>query len=295
MESNNYSGWIFIDKPEGKTSFDIIRNIKKILKIKKIGHSGTLDPIASGILGIGIGEATKSIPFFSKRKEYKFEITFGESKDTDDISGKTTMTSQLIPTIGKISNCLNEFIGTISQIPPNYSAVKVNGMRAYKLARNNINFELKEKKIKIYSLQCTGQIDSSTFSFIIDCSSGTYIRSLARDIAKKMNTLGYISYLRRTKLGKITEKDIILVDKFNELVHIGDHFELMHSIQDVLDDIQAVRLDKEFSQKFQNGLTFDYCNKKVYLKPIVIFSETKFLGIGEIDKGVLKPVRVFNS
>ena len=295
MESNNYSGWIFIDKPEGKTSFDIIRNIKKILKIKKIGHSGTLDPIASGILGIGIGEATKSIPFFSKRKEYKFEITFGESKDTDDISGKTTMTSQLIPTIGKISNCLNEFIGTISQIPPNYSAVKVNGMRAYKLARNNINFELKEKKIKIYSLQCTGQIDSSTFSFIIDCSSGTYIRSLARDIAKKMNTLGYISYLRRTKLGKITEKDIILVDKFNELVHIGDHFELMHSIQDVLDDIQAVRLDKEFSQKFQNGLTFDYCNKKVYLKPIVIFSETKFLGIGEINKGDLKPVRVFNS
>ena len=295
MESNNYSGWIFIDKPEGKTSFDIIRNIKKILKIKKIGHSGTLDPIASGILGIGIGEATKSIPFFSKRKEYKFEITFGESKDTDDISGKTTMTSQLVPTIGQISNCLNEFIGTISQIPPNYSAVKVNGMRAYKLARNNINFELKEKKIKIYSLQCTGQIDSSTFSFIIDCSSGTYIRSLARDIAKKMNTLGYISYLRRTKLGKITEKDIILVDKFNELVHIGDHFELMHSIQDVLDDIQAVRLDKEFSQKFQNGLTFDYCNKKVYLKPIVIFSETKFLGIGEINKGDLKPVRVFNS
>ena len=294
MESNNHSGWIFIDKPEGKTSFDVIRNIKNILKIKKIGHSGTLDPIASGILGIGIGEATKSIPFFSKRKEYKFEITFGESKDTDDISGKTTMTSQLIPTISQISNCLNEFIGTISQIPPNYSAVKVNGMRAYKLARNNINFELKEKKIKIYSLQCTGQIDSSTFSFIIDCSSGTYIRSLARDIAKKMNTLGYISYLRRTKLGKITEKDIILVDKFNELVHIGDHFELMHSIQDVLDDIQAVRLDKEFSQKFQNGLTFDYFDKKVFLKPIVIFSENNFLGIAEINKGNLKPVRVFN-
>ena len=99
MRNKIYSGWIFIDKPEGKTSFDIIRHIKKILKIKKIGHSGTLDPIASGILGIGIGEATKSIPFFSKRKEYKFEITFGKSKDTDDISGKTTKTSEIIPTI----------------------------------------------------------------------------------------------------------------------------------------------------------------------------------------------------
>ena len=151
-----------------------------------------------------------------------------------------------------------------------------------------------EKKIEIYSLQCTGQVSPTTFSFIADCLSGTYIRSLARDIARKLNTLGYSSYLRRTKLGKITEKDIILVDKFSELVHIGDHFELMHSIQDVLDDIQAVRLDKEFGQKFQNGLTFDYLDKKVFLKPIVIFSENNFLGIAEINKGNLKPVRVFN-
>ena len=294
MKINDYSGWIFIDKPKGKTSFDVIRYIKKILKIKKIGHSGTLDPIATGILGIGIGEATKSIPFFSKIKEYKFEITFGELKDTDDISGKTIKTSEHIPTIEQISNCLNEFIGIISQVPPNYSAVKVNGRRAYKLARNEIDFELKEKTIEIYSLQCTGQVSASTFSFIAECSSGTYIRSLARDIARKLNTLGYISYLRRTKLGKITEKDAILVDKFSELVHIGDHYELMHSIQDVLDDIQAVRLDKECSYKFQNGVTFDFCNKKVFLRPIVIFSKTKFLGIGEIIKGNLKPIRVFN-
>ena len=294
MKINNYSGWIFIDKPEGKTSFDVIRLIKKNLKVKKIGHSGTLDPIATGILGIGIGEATKSIPFFSKRKEYKFNITFGESRDTDDIAGKTIMTVDLIPTTEEISKCLNVFKGKISQVPPKYSAVKVNGRRAYKLARNNINFQLHEKTIEIYHLECTGQVSQSTFSFVADCSSGTYIRSLARDIAAKLNTLGYISYLRRTKLGKITEKDIILVDKFNELVHIGDHFDLMHSIQDVLDDIQAVRLDKEFSHKFQNGLTFDYCNNKVFLKPLAIFSEKKLLGIAEINKGKLKPIRVFN-
>jgi len=293
--NSNYSGWIFIDKPEGQSSFEVIRNIKKILKIKKVGHSGTLDPIASGILGIGIGEATKSIPFFSKRKEYKFQITFGESRDTDDIAGETTGTLEKIPTIEEISNCLYKFKGTISQVPPNYSAVKVNGVRAYKLARKNINFKLKEKKVTIYDLKCTGKVNFSTFSFIADCSSGTYIRSLARDIAKKLNTLGYISYLRRTKLGRISEKEIILVEKFNELVHIGDHFESMHSIQDVLDDIQAVRLDKEFSQKFQNGLTFDYCDKKVFLKPIVILSKNNFLGIGEIVEGSLKPVRVFNN
>ncbi len=294
MENNNYSGWVFIDKPEGKTSFDVIRSIKKILKIKKIGHSGTLDPIASGILGIGIGEATKSIPFFSKRKEYKFNITFGESKDTDDISGKTTNISKLIPTKDQIAQCLNEFKGRIFQIPPKYSAIKVKGRRAYNLARNNITFELKERQIEVYDLQCTGQVSQSTFSFIADCSSGTYIRSLARDIAAKLNTLGYISYLRRTKLGKITEKEIILVDKFNELVHIGVHFEFMHSIQDVLDDIQAVRLDREFSQKFRNGVIFDYCNRKVFLKPVLIFSEKDFLGIAEIKEGYIKPIRVFN-
>jgi tRNA pseudouridine55 synthase len=289
-----YSGWIFIDKPEGKTSFDVIRDVKKILHIKKVGHCGTLDPIASGILGIAIGEATKSIPFFSKRKEYKFNVTFGESKDTDDVSGKTTGTAEFIPTIDKISHCLSEFVGNISQVPPNYSAVKVNGVRAYKLARNNKVFQLSEKKIRIYDLQCTGQSDLSTFSFSIDCSSGTYIRSLARDIAKKMNTLGHVSYLRRTKLGRIGEKDIILLDKFRELVHIGDHFELVYSIQDVLDDIPAVRLDSEFSQKFQNGLTFDYCNKEVVFKPLLILSETKFLGVGQINKGSINPVRVFN-
>ena len=294
MKIKNYSGWIFIDKPEGRTSFDVIRKIKKSLEVKKIGHSGTLDPLASGILGVAIGEATKSIPFFSKRKEYKFEITFGESKDTDDISGVTIDSTELMPSLEQITNCLNQFIGTISQIPPNYSAVKVNGMRAYKLARKNINFELKEKKIEIYNLKCNGQINPSTFSFTVDCSSGTYVRSLARDIAKNMNTLGYISCLRRTKLGKIAEKDIILLDKFCELVHIGDHFGLMHSIQDVLDDIPAVRLDKELSQKFQNGLTFDYCDKKVFFKPLLILSEKRFLGIGELNKGLLKSVRVFN-
>ena len=294
MKTNNYSGWIFIDKPEGKTSFDVIRSIRKILQVKKIGHSGTLDPIASGILGVAIGEATKSIPFFSKRKEYKFNITFGASKDTDDVSGRTTETAKLIPNKEEISSCLDKFIGKINQLPPKYSAVKVNGQRAYKLARSNINFELKKKKIEIYNLRCTGQVNQETFSFIAECSTGTYIRSLARDIAENLNTLGYISYLRRTKLGKITEKEIILVDKFIELVHIGDHFRLMHSIQDVLDDIQAVRLDKEFSQKFKNGLTFDYCNKKVFLRPLAVFSENQFLGIAEIIKGNLKPVRVFN-
>ena len=121
------------------------------------------------------------------------------------------MTSKLIPTIDQISCCLNEFKGEIYQVPPKYSAVKVNGKRAYNLARNNIDFKLKKKKIEIYNLECTGQISKSSFSFVADCTSGTYIRSLARDISAKLNTVGYISYLRRTKLGKFTEKDIILV------------------------------------------------------------------------------------
>jgi tRNA pseudouridine55 synthase len=292
--NNILSGWIFIDKPVGKTSFDVIRVLKKILQIKKIGHSGTLDPIATGILGIAIGEATKSIPFFSKRKEYKFKIVFGESRDTDDISGKTVETIKSIPKIKEVRNCLRYFIGDIAQIPPKYSAVKVNGKRAYKLARNNENFQLKEKNISIYSLKCTGQEDAKTFSFVLECSSGTYVRALARDIAKRLDTLGYISYLRRTKLGRIKEKNIILLDKFEELVHIGDHFELIYPIQDALDDIPAVRLGGELGQKFQNGLSIDFFNKDIFYKPLLILSRTEFLGIGQLNQGSLNPIRVFN-
>ena len=288
------NSWVFIDKPKNITSFEVIKKLKKILNIKKIGHSGTLDPFATGILAIALGEATKSIHYFNQNKVYKFNVVFGELKDTDDITGRTIKKSNTIPTLDQINQCLRKFIGKHTQIPPQYSAVKVNGKRAYKLARDNIKFELKAKDVLIENIKCTDTKNKKEYSFIMECSTGTYVRSIARDLGKMLGTYAYVSELRRVKIGKIDEKDIILLDKFEELVHIGDHFEVMHSIRDVLDDIPAVLIDQEISHKFRNGLSFEYINKKSENDYLLVETNTKFVGIGKAIEDKIKPVRVFN-
>ena len=288
------NSWVFIDKPKNITSFEVIKKLKKILNIKKIGHSGTLDPFATGILAIALGEATKSIHYFNQNKVYKFNVVFGELKDTDDITGRTIKKSNIIPTLDEINQCIRKFIGKHAQIPPQYSAVKVNGKRAYKLARDNQKFVLKAKDVLIENIKCTDTKNKKEYSFIMECSTGTYVRSVARDLGKMLGTYAYVSELRRVKIGKIDEKDIILLDKFEELVHIGDHFEVMHSIREVLDDIPAVLIDQEISHKFRNGLSFEYINKKSENDYLLVETNTKFVGIGKAIEDKIKPVRVFN-
>ena len=288
------NSWIFIDKPKNVTSFQVIKRLKKILNIKKIGHSGTLDPFATGILAVALGEATKSIHYFKQNKVYKFNVVFGELKDTDDITGRTIKKSNIIPKLDEINQCIRKFIGKNAQIPPQYSAVKVNGKRAYKLARENQKFELKAKDVFIGNIKCLGIKNMNEYSFVMECSTGTYVRSVARDLGKMLGTYAYVSELRRVKIGKIDEKDIILLDKFEELVHIGDHFEVMHSIREVLDDIPAVLIDQEISHKFRNGLSFEYINKKSENDYLLVETNTKFVGIGRAIEDKIKPVRVFN-
>ena len=287
-------GWIFIDKPKEISSFEVIRKLRKILNIKKIGHAGTLDPFATGVLAVALGEATKSIPYFNARKFYQFRVLFGISKDTDDLTGKTLQTSDNIPSKKDIDVCLKNFIGFQQQVPPRYSAVKINGKRAYKLARENKTFEIKSKEVNIQSLTCLATEKKEEFIFTMECSSGTYVRSFARDLGKMLNTFAHVSELRRIKIGKFGENNIILLDKLTELVHIGDHFEMIHSIQDVLDDIPAVQLNRDLSKKFRNGLNFDYFNEDIFEDTLLIISDEKLLGIGKVIEGKIKPVRVFN-
>jgi tRNA pseudouridine55 synthase len=287
-------GWIFIDKPREISSFAVIRKLRKILNIKKIGHAGTLDPFATGVLAVALGEATKSVSYFNARKFYQFRVLFGISKDTDDITGKTLETSDTIPLEKDIDLCLKHFVGLQQQIPPKYSAVKINGKRAYKLARENKIFEIKSKEVNIYNIKCFATQKKEEFIFTMECSSGTYVRSFARDLGKMLGTFAYVSELRRFKIGKFGENNIILLDKLAELVHIGEHFEVIHSIQDVLDDIPAVQLNSGLSKKFQNGLSFDYFNKDIFEDTLLVISDTKLLGIGKALDGKIKPLRVFN-
>lgn len=287
-------GWIFIDKPKEISSFEVIRKLRKILNIKKIGHAGTLDPFATGVLAVALGEATKSISYFNASKFYQFRVLFGISKDTDDSTGKTLQTSDAIPSKKDIDVCLKNFIGFQQQVPPRYSAVKINGKRAYKLARENKTFEIKSKEVNIQSLTCLATEKKEEFIFTMECSSGTYVRSFARDLGKMLNTFAHVSELRRIKIGKFGENNIILLDNLAELVHIGDHFEIIHSIQDVLDDIPAVQLNSDLSKKFRNGLNFDYFNEDIFEDTLLIISDEKLLGIGKVIEGKIKPVRVFN-
>ena len=288
------NGWLFIDKPKDITSFKVVQRVRKVLNVKKIGHAGTLDPFATGILAIAVGEATKSIRYFNQNKVYAFKVVFGVSKDTDDITGRTIKKSKNIPTIDQINYSLSTFIGKHKQVPPRYSAVKVNGKRAYTLARNNEKFIIKAKNVFIKSLECLGKEKKNEYSFMMECSTGTYVRSIARDLGKILGTHAYVSELRRVKMGKIEEKDIILLDKFEELVHIGDHFDLMHSIRDVLDDIPAVLINRELSHKFRNGLSFKYLGKKTETDYLLIETTSDFVGIGKAEDGIIKPIRVFN-
>ena len=288
------NGWIFIDKPPDLSSFEVIKIVKKILKINKLGHSGTLDPFATGVLAIALGEATKSIKYFNPKKTYDFDITFGELKDTDDIKGKTINSSDFIPDLEKIKKILPEFLGTTEQIPPKFSAVKVNGVRAYKLARKEKNFELKAKKILIHSIECSDNKKKNTYSFLMSCSTGTYVRSFARDLAKRLNTYAYVSKLRRTKIGKFGEKDIILLDKLSNLVHIGDHFKTIHPVEDVLDGIPAVNLKTQDGQSFKNGLEIKFFNKDLFLDDLLVFANGNLIGVGKIIKGLMSPKRGFN-
>ena len=287
-------GWVFIDKPRGITSFNVIQKLRKILNIKRIGHAGTLDPFATGILAVAIGEATKSIFFFRQHKTYEFNVIFGELKDTDDLTGKTIHKSVNIPTKNMIDECLNNFVGKQNQIPPKYSAVKINGERAYKLARKNKDFVIKPKNIFIKSLICLGQKSENEYSFRLECSTGTYVRSVARDLGSMLDTFAYVSELRRVKIGKFKEKDIILLEKFEELVHIGDHFDSVHSIREVLDDIPAVLVNNEISHKFRNGLSFECPNKQSDLDYLLVETKDEFVGIGKALEEKIIPVRVFN-
>ena len=199
--SENVNGWLNVLKEEGQTSFSVSKSLKKKFKFKKLGHLGTLDPLAKGVLPIAIGEATKTINYINNNiKRYSFTIKWGEETNTCDREGEVLSESKIRPTSKDINIIVNKFfIGKIYQVPPIFSAVKVNGVRAYSLARKKIEVKLKKKQIEIFKLEVESPQKKDFCKFDIVCGSGTYIRSLARDIAKKLGTVGYAYEIIRTE------------------------------------------------------------------------------------------------
>lgn len=209
-------GIIAINKPRDWTSFDVVNKIKRLLKIKRVGHLGTLDPMATGVLLVTVGKATKLFDYFqNKNKTYLAKFEFGYETDTLDITGKITKKTDTLPSIDDIKKSINKFIGEIEQVPPKYSAKNINGKRAYQLARNNEEFELKPKLVKIDDIKIV-DYSNNILTVIISCGSGTYIRSICRDLAEKLNSYATMIELVRTGVGRINLKNCVNIQELDE-------------------------------------------------------------------------------
>ena len=304
---NNLNGWIIIDKQAGVTSRQIVNKISKIFRLNKIGHGGTLDPMASGVLPIALGEATKLISFIqNKKKKYLFTIKWGEATDTEDIEGKVIEKSDIRPNKEQINKALNAFIGKINQKPPVFSAIKINGQRSYNLARRKISISHKPRQINVHELSLKKIINLDFAEFEVVCGKGTYVRSLARDIAEKLNTRGHITNLRRQFVGNFHEKDTIFIDFFDEILHSPSILKKIKPIEKVLDDIPALFLTeteaiklrqgqkiKLDSFKFKNNFIKEYPNYKNFER-VYTLNDDRLIALIEIDDGVVKPKRIIN-
>ena len=249
-------GWIIIDKPLGMGSTGVVGKVRYLLNAQKAGHGGTLDPLASGILPIALGEATKTVVYAMEgSKTYEFTARWGQSTATDDMEGEVVLESDVRPAEADIRAILNEFEGEIDQIPPIYSAIKVDGKRAYDLARANIATVLKSRKIQIDKCELVGCDDVDHASFRVQCGKGTYIRSLARDIAVRLGTCAHVSRLRRTRVGPFTEKHAISLDSLEALRHNKNEAKALLAVEAVLDDIPALALSANETRRLKYGQT----------------------------------------
>lgn len=247
-------GWLILDKPLGLTSTQSLGKVRKLLGGKKAGHGGTLDPLATGILPLAFGEATKLIPYvIDGDKEYEFTVKFGEQTATDDTEGQVIATSPNRPSEAALNKALGQFIGPIQQTPPAYSAIKLEGERAYDIARSGGQPALGPRQVMVYSLDLIATPDSDHAIFHVNCGKGFYVRSLARDLALALGTYGHISYLRRTRVGPFGLNQAISLEKLEDLAHNGAAKTALLALQAALDDIPGLQLTDSEAQRLRTG------------------------------------------
>lgn len=285
-------GFVIVDKPEGISSAHVVAQLKRLFKVKKAGHGGTLDPLASGVLPVALGEATKALSYIlDGEKAYEFEVKWGEARSTDDREGEVTHRSSHRPERGAIEAILGEFRGEIEQLPPPYSALKVNGKRAYELARAGEVVELASRLVTIKSLDLLHTTTESA-SFRVICSKGTYIRSLGRDMARRLGTYGHLSKLRRIKAGPFHEKDAILLDSLANIGHNTEEMRHILPLQDALADILALEIKEDEVSKLRQGQWILTSHKGDEV--VLAMCQGVPQAFAQVEKGVLKPLRVFN-
>jgi len=308
-------GWVALDKPKGMTSTQAVARVRRIYDAQKAGHAGTLDPLATGLLPIALGEATKTVPFVMERdKVYRFVIRWGEARTTDDAEGEATAISDVRPSPAAIEATLTQFIGAIWQTPPRFSAIKIDGERAYDIAREGGEVDLEPRLVEIYEAAYLGSSDPDHAELEVTCGKGTYIRSLARDLAEKLGTCGHVGELRRTRVGPFGEAAAISLSELEALGQSARHLKCLLPVETVLDDIPALAVTGDQAARLRQG-------RSVIVRPQAFLGETERQGVialgasadpedeepdlayamergrlvalGEIIRGEFHPTRVF--
>lgn len=285
-------GWVALDKPVGLTSTQAVSRLKRVYNAQKAGHAGTLDPLASGILPVAFGEATKTVPFVQDgEKAYRFTVRWGVETDTDDSEGRVTRESPTRPGREAIEAALPEFIGDILQTPPQFSAIKIAGERAYDLAREGETVELKPRAVRIYSLILLGASDDEA-EFCMECGKGAYVRAIARDLGRKLGCLGHVTALRRTRVGPFTEADAFTLDEIETGAAAGD---ALMSVEAGLTELPCVIVDRDAAARLRRGGSVILRGRDAPHAGVVYAACGGVpVAFGEIVEGALSPARVFN-
>ncbi|MEM7652806.1 MAG: tRNA pseudouridine(55) synthase TruB [Pseudomonadota bacterium] len=301
-------GWLVLDKPQGLTSTTALGKVKRLMNAQKAGHGGTLDPLATGLLPLAFGEATKTVSYIMDGdKTYRFTVAFGAATDTDDAEGEVIERSDVRPTDDEIIAALPSFIGEIDQIPPQYSAIKVQGERAYNLARDNETVELAARTIWVERFELIERPDDDHAIFEVDCGKGTYVRSLARDLSRKLSTVGHVQTLRRTAVGPFTEEDAISLAELEALGHSAPARECLLPVETALDDIPALAVTDMEASRLRCGQTVSLLSRadrdrtmallEAGTEPgdvVFVLSEGRPVALAVMDHGEIRPVRVLN-
>ncbi|MDD3181417.1 MAG: tRNA pseudouridine(55) synthase TruB [Alphaproteobacteria bacterium] len=290
-------GWLILDKPLGLTSTQALGRARKFIGGKKVGHGGTLDPLASGILPLAFGEATKLVPYvMDGEKEYLFSVFWGEQRTTDDAQGEVMASSSYRPTEKEILSALPQFLGEVDQTPPTFSAIKIDGQRAYDLARAGKPLEMKSRRVRIDEFELLAMPSPDRADFRVQCGKGTYVRSLARDLALKVGTFGYVGALRRTKVGPFGLESAISLDKLEELSHNGDAQTALLAIGSALDDIPGLILTASEAQRLRSGQSLLLRADQLFLmdQPVILATHQGTpVALVEVRNGSLVVVRGF--
>jgi tRNA pseudouridine55 synthase len=291
-------GWVLLDKPLGLSSTQALGRVRRVFNAAKGGHAGTLDPLATGVLPIALGEATKTLPYLvDGDKEYEFAVRWGEATATDDREGAIVATSDIRPTDARIAGVLGRFVGQIDQTPPVYSAIKIDGERAYARARAGEDVAMESRKVLIHKLEYLGAPDADTARFRVASGKGMYVRSLGRDLAQALGTCAHVTELRRTAVGRFRLDAAISLEKLEGFGHSPARFGVLAPVETVLDDIPALAVTAEQAAALRRGQALR--DPRVEPSPLeapvlVVVCDGKLVALAASDGATLRPTRVFN-